>query len=250
MLNENSMVQTFNFRVAYVEDGIICKSQVPVGGLCHIPRLIISTNRAEHLLSDEVAQCEDGVVSGVRKVSQQVVDGSRVRVVRLHHGAQHRQHRQPPVLDLPRPQILQLRSVRVRAPSQGVEPQPSGITHIGSRQLVVWEYGVHVHGSRLDDVCPSSALRPCEQDQLDHKQGDGVCEVLCVTGHGPRRGVQDACLGQSLRDEDARSTEHGPSAVHKFGLDEPLEQSRVGSCKFHPRMTTSTFRQTMQHAFE
>lgn len=101
---------------------------------------------------------------------------------------------------------------------------------VGAGELVVGEDGVGVDAAGLDDVSPPAALGPADEDELDDEEGGGVGEVLLLAGGVPRRRVEDADLGQELRDEDARRAQHRPPAMHQLRLHVPPQALRVRSC--------------------
>ena len=86
-------------------------------------------------------------------------------------------------------------------------------------------------GSRLHNVGPSPALSPSKKGQLDSEEGGSVGKVLDLAGGEPGWHIKDANLGQNVGDEDSGGSKHGPSSVLEFGLDEPLQEFGVGSCK-------------------
>ena len=85
-------------------------------------------------------------------------------------------------------------------------------------------------GSRADNVGPSPALSPSNEDQFDGKEGDWVREVLQISSCVPEWHFEDANLGEEIGDEDTSGSKHGPSAVDNLSLDHPLEELGVGSC--------------------
>jgi hypothetical protein len=104
------------------------------------------------------------------------------------------------------------------------------VPDVGAGELVVGEDGVGVDAPGLDDVSPAAALGPADEDELDDEEGGGVGEVLLLAGGVPEGRVEDADLGQELRDEDARRAEHRPPAVHQLRLHVPSQALRVRSC--------------------
>jgi hypothetical protein len=105
------------------------------------------------------------------------------------------------------------------------------IPDVGAGELVVGEDGVGVDASGLDDVGPAAALGPADEDDLDDEEGGGVGEVLLLTGGVPERRVEDADLGQELRDENAGRAEHRPPAVHQLRLHVPPQALWIRSCR-------------------
>lgn len=95
------------------------------------------------------------------------------------------------------------------------------------RQAVVLEDGVLVDASRVFYVLPPPDLHIMEQDELDDEEGGGRREVLRLARVVPLGHVDDAYLGEHLRQQHPGHAQHGPSAVHQLCLNVPLEVLRV-----------------------
>ena len=120
----------------------------------------------------------------ISKVGKEVVDRSSARVVGLEPSTHHRQHGQPPILDLLCPQLLDFLR-RTASPAKWVEPQPTWVPYVGPSKLVVGEDGVGVHAPRLEDVRPPSPLGPPDEDQLNDEESCFISEVLELASSVP-----------------------------------------------------------------
>lgn len=162
----------------------------------------------------------------ISEVSKEVINRASAGVDVLEPSSHNSQHGQPPVLDLLGPQLLDLLG-RAGAPPKWIEPEPARVPDVGSCELVVGEDGVGVDAPGLDDVSPSPALGPADENELNDEEGGGVGEVLLLPGGVPRGSVEDANLREELRDENAGGSEHGPSAVDQLRLLVPSQALRI-----------------------
>ncbi|CAD5327378.1 unnamed protein product [Arabidopsis thaliana] len=79
---------------------------------------------------------------------KKVINRTSASVDVLEPSTHHCQHRQPSVLDLLGPQLLEL-SRDTGSPTQRVEPLPTWVTNVCARQFVVWEDWVLVYHDLL-----------------------------------------------------------------------------------------------------
>ena len=120
----------------------------------------------------------------ISEVGKEVINWASPSVNVLKPGSHNSQHGQPPILDLLSPQLLDLFG-GAGPPTQWIEPEATRVADIGPSELVVGEDGVSVDTAWLDDVSPSPALGPPNQDELNDEEGGGVSEVLKLTSSVP-----------------------------------------------------------------
>ncbi|CAL9205193.1 unnamed protein product [Musa hybrid cultivar] len=125
------------------------------------------------------------------------------------------------VLEWPFATLLPFASSFSLASSVGAKLR--GVTDLIGRQAVVLEDGVLVDASRVLDVLPPPDLHVVEEDELDDEEGGGGREVLGLAGVVPLRRVDDADLGEDLRQQHPRYPQHGPAPVHELRLHVPPE---------------------------
>lgn len=78
------------------------------------------------MLIDQLADLEDGGVTGVGEVGEEVVDGAGAGVLGLEPGAHDGEHGEAAVLDLLGAQLLDLLR-RAAAPAERVKPQATRV---------------------------------------------------------------------------------------------------------------------------
>ncbi|CAL9201999.1 unnamed protein product [Musa hybrid cultivar] len=125
------------------------------------------------------------------------------------------------VLEWPFATLLPFASSFSLASSVGAKLR--GVADLIGRQAVVLEDGVLVDASRVLDVLPPPDLHVVEEDELDDEEGGGGREVLGLAGVVPLRRVDDADLGEDLRQQHPRYPQHGPAPVHELRLHVPPE---------------------------
>ena len=117
---------------------------------------------------------------------------------------------------------LLLLSLEGRGKVEGVE-DPARVPALVRGQAVLLEDGVLVDASRVLDVLPPPDLDVVEQNELDDEESGRRGEVLFLPGIVPLGDVEDADLGENLRQEHAGHSQHGPTPIHELGLDEPSQ---------------------------
>lgn len=162
-------------------------------------------------------------MSRVRKVRLQVGNGASASDIMLDEASHRRDHREPTVGDLLRPEGLLLRSALGH--SHGVEQAATRVADVSPSALARLVIRVRVHRARVLHVLPTANLSPVHHEHLDNEKGVRVGDVAIEKGSlGPvREGTVDKGVANELRGCHARNAKHSPARVHELGLLVPLE---------------------------
>mmetsp|Transcript_31106 Transcript_31106/g.67967 ORF Transcript_31106/g.67967 Transcript_31106/m.67967 type:complete len:269 (+) Transcript_31106:520-1326(+) len=173
---------------------------------------------------------EDGGVGRVRDVSNPVLDGAGASHEGLGGEANHGNHSETAVLDLPGLHDSHL--LGGAAHVEGVEPLATGVADLlaGAGELLT-EDGVRADGAGVLHVHPAADLNPVHEDHLHPEEGEAVGDgaVHLLASLEPQGEVASASHGGSVGQEDAGSAEHSPAAVHQLSLRHPLGHLGVGA---------------------
>mmetsp|Transcript_35679 Transcript_35679/g.43014 ORF Transcript_35679/g.43014 Transcript_35679/m.43014 type:complete len:270 (+) Transcript_35679:117-926(+) len=162
-------------------------------------------------------------VERVCDVGQPAINWSLACCCSLSVEAEHGHHSQPSVLDLLELEFCGLG--RVLGHAHWIKDS-SWIAILTTALQHTLHTSKGARGTlrlRVDKVHVPLCLRKSHSNRLDDNEGAEVEVNLCASLE-PHRHIQDADLGQELRDKDTSCTQHGEAGVHKLGLHVPLKR--------------------------
>mmetsp|Transcript_46604 Transcript_46604/g.88989 ORF Transcript_46604/g.88989 Transcript_46604/m.88989 type:complete len:246 (+) Transcript_46604:770-1507(+) len=162
-------------------------------------------------------------MSRVRQVQEQVVNGALASHESLRSETHNGHHSNATILDLLHLVLCHL--LRGGGHGERVEPPTTGISNFRSGYRELGEDRILVYATRVLHILPAAHLNPVHQDHLHPEEGQARTNsaVRHLTRLGPEGEGTRTSHGGSLGKEDTRYTQHGPTAVHKLGLLEPLQ---------------------------
>ena len=166
-------------------------------------------------------------MSRVRKVRLQVGNRASAGDIMLDEASHRRDHREPTVGDLLRPEGLFLRSALGH--SHGVEQAATRVANVCPSALARLVIRVRVHRAGVLHVLPTADLSPVHHEHLDDEKGVRVGDVAIEKGslRPVGEGTVDKGVANELRGCHARNAKHSPARVHELGLLVPLKSRLI-----------------------